>query len=158
MIMRKIDINKDWGTHIPLLLKVTQATDGSVLELGSGLFSTPLLHWLCEENHRKLTTYDDNKNYFKLASQYQSKTHQIHFVENWSDISLFGQWDVVLIDHYADRRASDALMLKDSAKYIVLHDTERKEYGYDSIWKEFKYVYHWRYCTPWTSVVSNFRI
>ena len=36
-----------------------------------------------------------------------------------------------------------------------MHDMEREAYGLDKIWSKFKYVYHWNFDTPHTSVVSN---
>ena len=132
-------------------------TDGPVLELGSGLFSTPLLHWLCAESRRRLLTFEDVREYYDFARQFSSKTHTIHFVRDWDKIDISREWDVVLIDHPVKRRYVDAIRLKDNAKYIILHDTDRHDYRYDEVWPHFKYIYHWKFGMPWTSVVSNYK-
>ncbi len=54
-----------------------------------------------------------------------------------------------------------SIRLKNSADYIILHDTEpdcEKEYGYDKVWEHFKYRKDWKLCRAWTTVVSNTKI
>ena len=149
--------SKHYTTHMPVVIKLVQMTKGPVLELGSGVFSTPLLHWLCAESYRRLETYEDTEEYFKFAIRFKSKSHSIRFVEDWDQVGLGKHWDVVFIDHLTNRRSKDALRLKDNANYIILHDSEAPEhYGYDKIYPEFKYIYHWKFCRPWTTIVSNF--
>ena len=41
-----------------------EETEGPVLELGMGLYSTPLLDLLCHEEKRELVSYDDDKEWF----------------------------------------------------------------------------------------------
>ena len=53
-----------WASHYPLLIKVMQITSGDVLELGMGMASTPLLHWLCFDTGRNLISYENNKKYY----------------------------------------------------------------------------------------------
>ena len=146
-----------WTTHIPMLIKAVQMTDGPVMELGAGMFSTPLLHWLCYENNRKLATYEINDRYAKFAKGFSSKNHQIFHVSDYGEIDTETHWDVVLVDHSTDERAKDIIRLKDKANYIVIHDTHSNAYGYDKIWKHFKYIHHWKFTKPFTSVVSNFK-
>jgi hypothetical protein len=150
-----------------MLLKYAQKTKGPILELGSGIHSTPIFHWICAENKRKLLTYENDKEWYKYAKQYQSRYHTIRLVDNWDKLEFTpptnssqkrkkGRWSVVLIDHDIDRRFIDPVRLKDSADYIILHDTNTPAYNYDKVWDHFKFKYHWRYCKPHTSVVSNF--
>jgi hypothetical protein len=155
-------LGKNYTTHIPMLLKAVQMTDGAVLELGGGLFSTPLLHWLCSESRRKLITYESNRDFEKFLRTFFSRTHRIIFIDDWYKIDLRGHWSVAFIDHSrgnegVEGRKKDALRLKDIADFIVLHDTNEKEYVRDKkFWSNFKYIYHWTWCTPNTSIVSNF--
>jgi hypothetical protein len=149
--------SKEYTTHMPMLIKCVQATDGGVLELGSGLSSTPLLHWLCQEKARQLWTFEEEEDYYKFARKFQSKNHRIRLID-FKDFNVKGHWSVALVDQSTKQRTPSILYLKDKVDYIVIHDTEGKEvYGYDEVWKHFKYVYHWKGCTPWTSVVSNFK-
>lgn len=142
-----------------MLIKVVQMSEGPILEIGSGPFSTPLLHWLCHEKGRKLITYENVPDYFKFAKGFQSRNHRILFVKNWEEIDAKKHWGVALIDHEpAERRRADILKLKDNADYIIIHDTEREDkYGFQKIWPLFKYRYDWKGCRPYTTVVSNFK-
>ena len=36
-----------WGSHLPVLIHLMNHTTGDVLELGTGLYSTPYLHHAC---------------------------------------------------------------------------------------------------------------
>ncbi|MBN1168259.1 hypothetical protein JXA63_00055 [Candidatus Woesebacteria bacterium] len=150
--------HKPWTTHIPMLIKAVQITDGPVLEIGSGPFSTPLLHWLLAEANRKLVTYESDKEYFNAAQRFKSRSHSIRFVENWDKVD-FGKnhWSVCLIDHEIERRQIESVRLKNIVDFFVLHDTNHPDYGYDNVWPHFKHIHHWKYCRPWTSVVSNFK-
>lgn len=148
---------KSWSTHMPMLIKTVQASEGEVLEVGGGVFSTPLLHWLCKVEGRKLTTYENDPITFEFVHAFQSHLHRTRFIKSWDKMDFKRHWGVVLIDHHPEaRRTPDAIRFKDSADFIVLHDTEKPlKYGYDELWQHFKYVYHDKGCRPWTSVVSN---
>jgi hypothetical protein len=149
-------LSKNWSTHMPMLIKLVQATNGSVMELGAGLFSTPLLHWLCAEKRRRLVTYEDNEEYYKFSKTFQSRNHHIRLVKDWRKVPIKGHYSVILVDHTTKRRAKDAIKWKDNADYIILHDTEAPRcYGWDRVYPYFKYVYHWKGSHPQTSVVSN---
>lgn len=155
--MDDIKLGKRYTTHMPLLIKIVQMSKGPILELGSGIFSTPLLHWLCAEDERKLFTYENNLEYFPFAKRFQSRNHRIRFTKNYKDINTEVHWGVVFIDHSPEyQRGDDAIKLKNSTDYIILHDTqELNHYGYEDVWEHFKYRYDWKFCIPWTSVVSN---
>jgi len=156
---------KGYSTHNALLLKILAVSEGDVLELGGGAFSTPLLHWYCKNQNRQLITYDDNEDYYLYEKQFQSKLHRIRLVKDWDEVDTKTHRGLVFIDHGGKtsagiRRGQDVIRFKDTADYIVMHDTEPKGwkgYGYDKTWEHFKYVYHWKECLPYTSVVSNFK-
>ena len=142
---------------MPMLIRAVQITDGAVMELGAGIFSTPLLHWLCAGDGRSLVTYEKDPKYYGFARKFMSRTHRICLVDDWDKIDIKTHWSVVLIDQ-DNKRGETALLLKDSADYIILHDSEEEKlYGYDKIWEHFKYRYDWKECSPWTTVVSNFK-
>lgn len=140
-----------------MLIKTVQHTMGPVMELGAGTSSTPLLHWLCAETRRPLVTYERNPEFYEYARKFRSRTHKIVLIDNWNNIDVKTHWSVVLIDQDIDRDKS-AVLLKNSADFIILHDSEaEKVYGYDNMWKYFKHRYDWKACRPWTTVVSNFK-
>jgi len=152
---------KNYTTFIPLLLRVMAITKGKVVELGGGLYSTPLLHWMCKEQHRRVRTYERDPQYYELCRRFVSPTHEVIKVEDWSTQRIPGKFSVVLVDHDGfkdDTRAMSALSLKDRVEFIILHDTNHPEYyGYKKIYPQFKYRYTWKEEKPWTTVVSNLR-
>lgn len=153
----KIRLKKEASTHIPMLIKAIQLTKGPVLELGAGIFSTPLLHWLCAEDKRPLLTYERDPEYYGFARKFLSKKHRVVLIDKWDKIDTKTHWSVVLVDQDTER-GKTAILLKDSADFIILHDSEYPElYGYDEVYAHFKYIYHWTFCKPYTTVVSNFK-
>lgn len=153
------NLSKEYTTHMGVLLKVLQMSQGDVVELGTGLFSTPLLHWVCKDMNRLLISYENNSDYYSIARQYQSRLHRIRFVTNYNEVDTKTHRGLVFIDHQPDETRGDiTLLFKDSADYIVLHDTEDPETNnYTKAWPYFKYIYTWKECRPWVSVVSNFK-
>lgn len=168
-----IRLSKEWTTHIPMLIKCVENNKKDivgkwgiykrdVLELGAGLYSTPLLHWLCAEKRRALVTYESNPQWYRFARKFLSRNHRVRHVMNWDHIDFtpsHERWGTALIDHKPERRVKDILRLKDITTYLVIHDSHNeREYGYnDQLWKQFKHVYHWKFCRPFTTVLSNFR-
>ena len=49
--------NNGWGSHIRLISAAALATSGDILELGSGYFSTPMLHQIIEDEVAKSKSY-----------------------------------------------------------------------------------------------------
>lgn len=157
----EIRLNKNFTTHLPMLLKCVKNTTGPVMELGGGYFSTPVLHWMCGEERRFLLTYDDDEKYFPFIKGFTSRRHRIKLIKDWNDIELKIHWSVVLVDHgnSMQQRVNTILKIKDSADYIVVHDTDHREFKplLEDLYKNFKYVYNWDGCSPRTSVLSNFK-
>lgn len=154
--------SKDRGSHLPVLMKIVNMTNGPILELGAGPFSTPFLHWACFEKKRKLVSYENNREFFLSdIEQYQSDFHEVHFVENWDKIDISGHWDVAFIDHCPKlRRIKEIKRLANSANYIVVHDTEGRsdrKYKYSTIYHLFKYRYDFRNARPFTTILSNLK-
>lgn len=149
-----MNLKKEYTTWMPMILKLAANTRGPILELGSGPFSTPLLHWLCAEKKRELWTYEDSPEYMEFAQKFRSRTHHIRFVEDWEK-TVYPEGSIALIDQM-HKRAETAILLKDTVEFVVLHDSESPEvYGYDQVWPHFKYRYDWIYGRPWTTVLSN---
>ena len=154
------NLSKNYSTHNGMLVKTLFNSKGIVIELGGGMFSTPLLHWLCKMLDRELITYEQEPNYYSFERQFQSRQHRIRFVDNWDNIPIPKHCGMVFVDHHPpERRMIETLRFKDVADYIVIHDTERvsREYNRPEVFEQFKYRYDWKACKPWTSVVSNFK-
>ncbi len=152
-----INQSKRLSSHNPMLIKSVLFSKGDVCEVGAGLFSTPLLHWLCKSMGRKLVTYENSEQFYIFAHAYQSRLHRIRKVINWDEMDFKKRWGVVFIDHAPSvRRGQDVINFKDTADYIVIHDTESEGYGYEKAWEYFKYRFDWKEFKPFASVVSNF--
>lgn len=153
--MIKMNFGKDWTTHMGVLVRVLLMSEGDVVELGAGPYSTPLLHWVCKDMNRRLITYENDLEYYSFARQYRSKLHRIIFVNNWDELDVKTHRGVVFIDHSPFvRRGVDAIRFKDSADYIVMHDSESGSIFIEAQ-PHFKYTYTWKECRPWVSVMSN---
>lgn len=150
------DLSK-FASHVPVLVKVVEKSKGNILELGVGI-STVILHTMCKD--RLIFSYENDPEWFKENKVYESDNHKIFFTNNWNEIhDLEIEWDVVFIDHRpAMDRRNQALYYKDKANFIIIHDSEPeidRFYGYKKIYPQFKYVYHYTKCKPFTTVLSN---
>jgi hypothetical protein len=154
-IKMTIEIDKGWSTHMPVLLQLLQKTDGSILEVGSGVYSTPLLHWFCSFTNRKLVTYESDKSFIHFAKQYETDFHKVHFIENYQNIPL-DYYTIALIDHNGHDRGLTAIHLKDNVTFIVLHDSNViKRNSYDKAFPNFKWRKDFTQYVPWTTILSN---
>lgn len=144
-----------YGTHVPVLIKLMEITRGPVLELGSGLNSTPFLYWLSMDQGRKFVSYDNDMAWIEKVG------YPIEFVDDWEKTKIDDiHWSIAFIDHRpGERRAIDIKRLKDNADLIILHDSEPeldKLYGYEKIYPLFKYRYDYTKFRPNTTILSNF--
>jgi hypothetical protein len=147
---------KNSSTHILPLIKCVQATDGPVLELGSGIHSTPLLHWLCFEKKRFLLTYEDNEKFYHLARKFQSRNHRIRMTA-WN-LDLSGHWSVALVDQASRFRWRTAVYLSDKVDYVILHDSESPaHYKYEKVFPHYKFRFDYKEVGPYTTILSNFK-
>jgi hypothetical protein len=158
----QLSFKKEWTTHQPVLIKtflMTVDTKGPILEIGAGLFSTPLLHWLCKLYGRRLFTLESNYEFYAWARKFTAPGHTIRQVNSVDEYDYNNRrWSIVFIDHDfpESSRAQDAIKLKNNADYIILHDySDRRNYGYQLIKPEFKYIYIYKQAFPWTAVISN---
>lgn len=154
-------IDPEYGSHLPVLIKLVSITDGPILEFGLGMFSTPFLHWSCHQTKRSLVSYDNSKEFCEDYKNFNSDFHKIVFVDDWDKIDLSGHYSVVLIDHAPSRRRKEEVRrLANSADYIVIHDSQRevdRHYRYSHIYSLFKYVKEYNYAKPHVTILSNFK-
>lgn len=154
--------NPAYGSHLPILVKVLQISEGPVLELGSGYTSTPVMHWLCLEAKRRLVTYENNPQIFEVNKSFASGLHEVRFTDNWDEIPIESEhWGVAFIDHEPpERRKTEITRLAKIADYIIVHDTESQRESEFEFTKNsfplFKYRYNYLRQKPYTTVLSNF--
>lgn len=154
------NLSKNYTTHIEMLVRTLNASEGLVIECGGGIFSTPLLHWLCKQQGRELISYEQDKTYYDFEKTFQSNLHRIRFVEDWDKIEIPKHVGMVFIDHHPpERRMIETERFKDAADFVVIHDSERvsREYNRPEVYEMFKYRHDWTKCKPWTTVLSNYK-
>ena len=160
--MARNPFNIRTGSHTPVLIKLLSITGGDVAEFGMGMYSTPLLHYMCSPKKRNLYSFDNNIDYVNLFNlwEYQDYYHKIIIVKDWDEIMIDNFWSVVFIDHApAERRKEEARKLCNSSLFVVLHDSSWKHdryYHYKEIFPLFKYRYDYTEIKHNTTVLSNF--
>lgn len=149
-----------WTTHLPVLIRLMNKTSGPVLELGSGIFSTPYLHWACFADKRELVSYDNSPEFIGLMQQYANDYHKVIAVDDYADADIEKVWSLAFVDHDpAHRRGIDTMRLLDYATFVVVHDSDprtQSTYGYDEAFKHAKYRWDFTDVKPNTTVLSNF--
>lgn len=148
------------GSHFPILIPIVQMTDGPILELGTGFYSTPLLHWMCAPTKRRIVSYESATPYFEVAKNYLTDWHEVNFVENWANIDISQHWSIAFVDHGpGPQRKVEFARLANNADYVVVHDTEPRSdryYHFSEVAPLYKYRFDYDKVYPNTSVFSNF--
>lgn len=158
----KMNVSLRYATHLAPLIAIMERTNGDVLELGTGIFSTPYLHYKCILSGRRLVSYENFKSWydFLIKYGYQSTLHEIKFVEDYKDAKLDGIWDLALIDQTPDSsRIETVKRLANLASYIVIHDSNddmNEIYHYSEIYPMFKYKKVWDKDSNHATILSNF--
>jgi hypothetical protein len=147
-----------FGSHIPILVRILERTNGKILDLGMGL-STIVMDIMAAPTKRPIVSYESDKKWYQAYSIYKSGFHQIKFIDNWDKADIDSEfWDVALVDHHpARRRVQEIKRLANKANYILLHDSDifNKFYTESGIYSLFKYRYDYTKCFPSTVVLSN---
>ncbi len=161
----------DYGSHFPILAaavaRVTRRTDLErlhlpILELGSGDWSTPMLHYMCAVE-KTLVTADTDAKWLEKYRAYESAEHKLHHVERWENWPVLEQhfWGVAFVDCApGGDRWKLIKRLQGHAHFIVAHDSERDygtgaNYEYEKIRPLFKHVTEWRRFRPYTLILSD---
>jgi len=152
-----------YSTHLPVLMEVMNRTTGDVLELGPGVFSTPVLHWMCETKGRNLLSIENDPKWSWFCRQFfETDKHKHILVKDWDEakVHIDKPWDVVLIDHSpSKRRVKEITILANKAKFMVLHDADPDkdwDYHYSTIYPLFKYKYLFTDAFHNVALLSNF--
>ena len=157
----------EFGSFLPVLIKLCQMTYGPILELGSGYSSTPFLHWCAFATKRTLVTYESDPEWFDWSKRFQAPFHDVRFVTDWNAIDISCPWSIALVDHKPEKRRNYEIKRLLHADYVVIHDSEPErdsQYRYHRTRGLFKYHYDYTEAVPNTSVWSrtydfaNFRV
>lgn len=149
------------ASHIVLLTRVFDKSEGDVLEVGTGYFSTLLLHWLSSVYKRHVYSYESSNYWYKRAKKYESEYHHIIYCPDWEEADFVNKhWGMAFIDQSPESvRNKTVTALKNNADYIVMHDTSPeydKKYQFSKIWDQFQHIFHYKKAEPNSSVVSNY--
>lgn len=144
-----------WGTHLPPLMACVLATDGPVLELGCGIWSTPVLSAYCKATGREFVSMEARPEWAEAVSQRFGVE-----VVGWDTGNLLRAWSVVLVDHDpSDTRVDVAVGLRDLVEFVVLHDTR----WFDVLPQMGRMRSNFKFCSeyvrldPPTMVASNYQ-
>ena len=147
-----------WGSHLPILIKAMQITNGDVVECGCGYFSTPCLHWMCMDSNRILTTYEGDEWWCNMFSRFNNGKHLIQHITNWDSINFSIPIGLAFIDHQPDERRWKEVQRLLHVDLLVLHDAGGNDgirCGYDKLKGLFNYTWISRKEKPYTAVLSN---
>ena len=148
-----------YATHMPMVSAMAAKTQGPILEMGCGHYSSYILHEVCKVMGRTLVTLDEKPDWIEEFKFLKSPFHELYLVDDQALCSLIDnvRWSMVLIDHApGERRKFDIERLKDKADFLIIQDTEEAGYEYEKVLPQFKYRFDYKIVRPWTTVVSNF--
>ena len=127
--MAKINplLEQAYKSHLSVLLEAIKRTDKPILELGAGDGSTRQIH-----NATKgfITTIEDSKAWLNRFLDLQSARHRLLLLSEKEMIEKFfandtTAWGLVFVDSATwVGRASAINKYKDTADYLVIHDTD----------------------------------
>lgn len=124
-----------YATHQRLLVKHMMQTTGPVIELGSGNYSTPILHEIAAAQGRQLTTIDSNPDWLNRFKIFEGDGHTFKLLKSWNDFEP-ESCGLAFVDH-ADPpthpRWLQVQKLLPVADIIIIHDTEDDQYGYSKL-------------------------
>ena len=136
--------------HRFLLWDALEATDGDIIEFGSGHGSTPWLKDYAIDNKRKFESFENNREWANATGA--------NFIQNWGDVN-FEHCSVLLIDHApGERRKIDIARLANHCDIMIVHDTEpAADHGYQmrSVLMGFEFIKEYKSEGAWATMVSN---
>lgn len=157
ILMTKLSLAHPYGSHIPVLISAILLSEGDILELGSGLFSTPALHYFSLAFQRNLVTYENSEQFYEelLLARYRNSFHTVMKIHDWADIRIDRPWGVAFVDCRPESdRQNLVQQIAKLAHFVVVHDWVQ-QFPYTTFSKLFRYNHVYRYAEPFTAVYSN---
>ena len=162
-IPTEMQVATQWGSHLPALLACIAVTEGPVLELGVGHFSTPQLHALCGAMGRNLYSIESDAEWRKeFRAKYEGRPNfgEHIFSESLPPEFVF-DFAVAFIDHSpggANRAAAFKALIHVS-DYVVMHDAQKDAENFQAV-EPMLAGLNWHLCTgyfPHTLIASKTR-
>jgi hypothetical protein len=151
-----------WESHQPVLITLLRALAAPrVLELGVGYSSTPIVLALSG----KSVSLETDPDWVARFSRFATPKHEI---AGWDDYDEHAwncryfdeRWDVAFVDNSpASTRQGNAEQLRETARFLVCHDTEEcfkpagSSYGWD--FSAFRFVWTCTRFDNYTTVASD---
>lgn len=153
-----------WQSHLPALLACIAVTQGPVLELGVGFFSTPHLHALCGALERELISVEEDSEWRKPFLHHATPMHVFSSVyDNWLNLVELGaaHFGVGFIDHSPGgaNRAKAFKALIEMCDFVVMHDAQKEDENFKAVEPMLEGL-NWHLCTgvfPHTLIASKTR-
>lgn len=147
-----------YSSHqVPLIMTILK-TQGPILEIGTGHYSTHILHHLCKKEKRPICSLENDMVWMMNFTKYRTDWHNVEYIVDWNDCKYFNQeWSVAFVDHVpGEQRIITIDQIKDKVDFIVVHDTEADHvYHFSQVFPKFKYRYDFKELIPWTTILSN---
>lgn len=161
------------GSHsVPLAISCLNTT-GPVLEMGCGLFSTLMLHTICEKEGRRLHTVDHTRSWLERFMYLETRLHTFEHLTcgslnvtiyefmyrlsphwskkidaSWDQVGCGTHWGLVFIDQLPlSRRVKDIKRLRASADVFVIHNTNMLGNWLSEFWP-YLHTFRYRYIFP----------
>jgi len=176
-----------FGTHQALLVAAMLETQGPILEMGGGNYSTPLISAFANSQRREAHTIETGPAMYQFLKRFSTPFHKIWPVSGY-DFAVDGRflpradttraqyiaiqadflrdfckahpqpWSVVFIDQAPGYLRGPAIEhFADAAEFIVTHDTELVEPYGFECLSTFRHRWESRLHVPHTTIVSNVR-
>ena len=153
-------------SHFPILAGVAAKSSGMIFELGCGMGSTPMLHYIARSMGRRLHSVDTDAAWLERFDGYHQGDHTFEVVSDWrgwmtSDIANFGDVGLVFVDCApGEMRVPLIRFFANRARFIVAHDYADPETASAYGWKElngvFRHISVFKRLPPHTAIYSNF--
>jgi len=151
-----------YGSHLPVLIRLVAMTRGAVLEIGTGHYSTPMLHALCCPG-RELVSVETDFSWVSEFRDFHRDGHRFEFCDASDLLAHLDRlsrraWSVVFVDHSPwEERGLSAALFAHSAEYVIAHDFSLPHIGqlFESVSGEFRNVQVYERYSPSTLVLSQ---
>lgn len=126
-----LPLDMKYGSNSIPLTVATLLTSGDILELGMGMFSTPLLHNIATDQKRQMVSIETNYDWLQKFIIYNKTiNHKIYRLNSFK-LNYYGldkHWGLVLVDHiYNTKRSSNVINFSKRAQIVVVHDAEKSQ-------------------------------
>lgn len=123
-----MEIMNPAATHQPVLFEMIRRTQGGILELGAGDYSTRQIHEVAKG--RKILTTDNDPVWLNRYSDIATDTHKFLLLNSKAIKQFYiddtENWSVVFVDNDTWLNRVPAIMkYRNTAEYVIVHDAQR---------------------------------